>query len=247
MFAQTAERTYANLTYEAFDAAVTKAWRVSGFMTKMTMGLTFAAGLMAVTIGIVSAIKMKEYYKVDFSPIPRYMVDEKDLIGYNARGEKIVLKNQAAYYKAVTTNRQKSDYKYDEIGNLADLNGAIGRQWLALYAERNENREPILADSFKVTNKEEVPAGYEAGIHAFGSEAAENLNNPLYVWKSDATKIFVYFKTEAASISTAGANFSAGTLALTGGAGIAVGALVTALGIKLAEKRKKKLAQPANG
>ena len=42
---------------------------------------------------------MVNHYKVEFTPIPRYMVDEKDITAFNEYGEKIVIKNQAAYYK----------------------------------------------------------------------------------------------------------------------------------------------------
>ena len=51
---------------------------------------------------------MEEYYKTDFTPIPKYMVDEKDITAYNAKGEKIVIKNQSAYYKAVECNRTRT-------------------------------------------------------------------------------------------------------------------------------------------
>ena len=126
------------------------------------------------------------------------------------------------------------------------MNGDVGKQWLALYAERNINKAPILADSFMVVkNSNEIPAGYSNGIHMFGTDIAENLNTPLYVWNSSAPQIFVYFRTAGADASTAGSNYSAGTVALTGAAGIAVGALAAAFGMKLSGKRRKDEAVPA--
>ena len=189
---------------------------------------------------------MVNHYKVDFTPIPRYMIDEKDLIGYNARGEKIVLKNQSAYYKAVTTNRSEGDEYFDVIGNSADLNGAVGKQWLALYAAKNEAEAPILADSLKaVAGSTEIPADYTTGIHAFGSDAAENLNNTLYVWNSSAKSVYVYFKTETSDSSTTGANFTGGTLALSAGGGLVLGAMLTAVGMSVSKKRKENKAVTA--
>ena len=129
---------------------------------------------------------------------------------------------------------------YDVVGNKGDLNGYVGRQWLALYAEKNEANEPILADSFKISDKEQIPAGYEKGIHMFGSSAVENLNNPLYVWKSDAPKVFVYFRTDAGA-SAAGSGFSTGTLALGALGGAVLGAFGTAIVMTAMKKKKKEV------
>ena len=184
---------------------------------------------------------MKDKYNVKFDSIPRYMVDEKDITGYNAKGEKIVLKNQEAYYKAALCNRPESHEMYGTIGDVGDINGTVCKQWVALYYAKNSLEAPILADSLKfVKGSEKIPAGYTTGIHMFGTEAAENLNNTLYVWNSSAPKIFVYFKADdAAPASTAGSNFTAGSLAISGAAGLALGALMTALGMKVSKKKKK--------
>ena len=182
---------------------------------------------------------MKAFYKVDFTPIPHYMIDEKDLIGYNAKGEKIVLKNQSAYYKAVFCNRKPGDEYYKTVGNVADLNGDVGKQWLALYAESNENKNPILADSLKYVSVHKIPSGYEKGIHMFGTDAAENLNNPLYVWNDTAPMVYVYFKTDDVKANPTGSNFTAGTLALSVISGAALGAIVTLLCEKATKKRGK--------
>ena len=43
---------------------------------------------------------MSAYYHPDFSPIPKYMVDEKDITTTNDSGQKIFVKNLQAYYEA---------------------------------------------------------------------------------------------------------------------------------------------------
>ena len=185
---------------------------------------------------------MKAYYNVEFSPIPHYMVDEKDIIGYNAKGEKIMLKNQTAYYKAVESNRTESAEFYKVLGNRADMNGDVGRQWLALYSVKKELMDPILASSLTVVvGKADVPAGYTTGIHMFGSDAAFNLNSSLYDWNNDAPSVYVYFQTDDTAANTTGSVFTGGTLALAGGAGIALGAIVTALAIKIKRKSDKEV------
>ena len=179
---------------------------------------------------------MKAYYQVDFTPMPRYIVEEKDLIGYNKKGEKYVLKNQSAYYRLVECNRTQADEFFKVLGTGADMNGDVGKQWLALYSVKKELMEPILASSLKaVVDSTELPAGYETGVHMFGSDAAFNLNSSLYDWNNSAPSVYIYFQTEDSAANTTASNFTAGALALSGGAGIILGAGITAIAM-----RKKK-------
>ena len=212
----------------------------------VTVGFAVATVILSIVTIVLTFKDMKDHYKVDFTPAPHYIVDEKDITAYNAKGEKIVIKNQGAYYKAAKCNRAENAEYYKVLGEVSDLNGDVGKQWLALYVEHNEAKDPILADSFFVSSKTEIPAGYETGIHMFGSAAAENLNNPLYVWNESAPKVYVYFKVDDSvannSAGVTGSVFTGGTLALTGLAGLAVGALVTALGMTASRKKKEKAA-----
>jgi len=209
----------------------------STMCSKMMIGFGIAMIILLSVTAYLTYQDMVNRYKVDFTPIPRYMVDEKDITGYNVKGEKIVIKNQAAYYKAALCNRTGGDY-YGTVGNIGDLNGYVGKQWLALYAAKNEAEAPILASSFKFTGSAEIPSGYKTGIHSFGTDAAENLNNTLYVWNSSAPKVYVYFKAEEAPASTAGSNFTTGTVVLSGICGLAIGVLVSVIIIKAAKKKR---------
>ena len=189
---------------------------------------------------------MKSYYKVDVTPMPSFIVEEKDLISYNKKGETVILKNQSAYYKLAECNRTANDEYFSVLGAGADMNGDVGKQWLALYTVKNEQMEPIIASSLKVVvDNAQLPAGYTTGIHMFGSDAAFNLNSSLYDWNNDAPSIYVYFKTDDASASTSGTNFTVGTIALSGGAGIAAGAAVTAL--VMTKKKKSKVDEDKGG
>ena len=214
---------------------MTSATRVCKYLTAgLGIGVIILAGVTA----YLAWEDMKAYYNVEFSPIPHYMVDEKDIIGYNSKGEKIMLKNQSAYYKAVECNRTESDEMYSILGTCADMNGDVGRQWLALYSVKKDLMEPILASSLKVVvDNAQIPAGYETGIHMFGTDAAFNLNSSLYDWNNDAESVYIYFKTDdAADDGATGANFTGGILALAGGSGIVLGAVITAFIIM--KKRK---------
>ena len=213
----------------------------SSFCNKLSAGLGVAMIVLVAVTTYLSYRDLVNYYKVEFTPIPRYMVDEKDITSYNANGEKIVIKNQSAYYKVVTCNRTSSDEFYGTLEDAADLNGDVGSQWLALYCAKNEAELPILADSLNVvTGNPEVPAGYTAGVHMFGTGAAENINNPLYIWNSAAKSVYLYYKTaDGKSPSLAGSGFSAGTIALSGGTGLIAGALISWILFRGMDKKKK--------
>lgn len=75
----------------------------------------------------------------------------------------------------------------------------------------------------------------------FGSGAAFNLNSGLYDWNKDAPGIYVYFKVDssAAKSASAGSSFTAGNLAISGVAGLGIGAVACALVSKAAGRKKK--------
>ena len=209
-------------------------------MNRIMAGVTVAMVVITAVSIVLTFRDMAAKYKVDLTPIPKYMVDEKDLIGYNSKGEKIVLKNQSAYYSAVECNRSEDAEFYKTLNVYNDLNGDVGQQWLTLYSVKNEMEDPILASSLKAeVNNNDVPAGYTTGIHMFGSDSAFNLNSYPYVWNKTAPKIQVYFKrdTGAKKANMTGSNFSAGVLALTGGGGIVIGAALSAF-CMTSKKRK---------
>ena len=213
-------------------------------LVKSTRYLVYGiTAVMVIMIAVTTWLTWRDmcaYYDVKFSPIPHYMVEEKDIIGYNSKGEKIMLKNQSAYYKAVDCNRTEADEMFKTLGTCADMNGDVGQQWLALYAVKNELMEPILASSLKVVvGSAEMPAGYTTGVHMFGSDAAFNLNSSLYDWNNSAPSVYIYFKTDDSTASTTGANFTSGSLALAGGAGLLIGAAITAIASATVKKKKE--------
>ena len=218
----------------------------------MSVGFAAATFVMAGISIWMSCQDLKDHYKVDFSPIPRYMVDETSITYYNGRGEKLVKENHAAYYEAVQCNRKTNDKNYKILGDRADLNGDVGQQWLALYACRDyKEMQPILADSFKVVvGSGEIPAGYDnRGIHMFGSESAFNLNSKYYDWNQSAKSVFVYFKVDETApvgdASTQGSAFAAGRTVIAAICGAGLGALVAAVSMVAVNKRRSKKAAAA--
>ena len=238
---ENAQKSLKNMEYDS--KFVERLQSRSSMCSKMRVG----AAVFTVAMIVIAAIfvyldyqEMKEYYNVAFTPMPRYIVDEKDLIGYNSKGERIVLKNQSAYYKLVECNRTQADEMYKTLGTGSDMNGDVGQQWLALYAVKNEAMEPILASSLKaVVGDDQMPAGYKTGIHMFGTEAAFNLNSSLYDWTNEAPSVYVYFKTDDTAASTTASTFTGGALALAGCAGVALGAIPTAVVFNVKKKKSR--------
>ncbi len=241
-------RVYKNLIRTGnADEAIKMAQETYTARTALCSKLAIGFGVAMVVLAGISTYytyqDLVEHYKVEFTPIPRYMVDEKDITAYNENGEKIVIKNQSAYYKAVECNRDYRDEFFKVLDTLADMNGDVGSQWLALYAAKNEAAAPILASSLLVKiNDTNIPAGYTTGIHMFGSATAFNLNSELYDWNKDAPGVMVYFKVDTAAAKTAsaaGSNFTAGNLALAGIGGMALGAVISALAVSASGRKKK--------
>ena len=214
-------------------------------MTYAMYGLEVAAIVLTAVTVTLTWIELKQYYNVEFTKLPKYMVDEADITAYDENGNKIVLQNQAAYYTAAETNRSADAEYYDMLNVYADLNGDVGREWLALYWAKDLNTgKPIIASSlFVQVGKPDLPDGYTKGIHMFGSGGAANLVNDFYCWNDDVNGIYVFYKTDDTVKSdqapgASGTAFSGGNMVLAGGAGLAVGALISGFATAFAKKKK---------
>ncbi len=213
------------------------------YASKSTVCKYLAAGFSLATAilagySIYTTIKeLIDYYKVKFAPIPKYIVEKTDITGKNSKGKEIMIRNQSAYYKVVPCNRtegnsdvEKENYKI--LGDRNDLNGDVGKEWLALYSVKYENGTPILADSLKFKTGKGAPEGYSQGIHAFSQGSAFNLTHKPFCYKDPYDGTYVYFKTDTVSVkeqTAVGSLFSGGSLAIGAVAGLLVGGAVVLL------------------
>jgi hypothetical protein len=222
---------------------------------KLAICMAVITVILTVISTVMTVLEAKEYYHTKYIPIPKYMVEEADITAYNEKGERIMLKNQTAYYKVVKCNRTAGDSSitrenYEAMADNNDLNGDIGRQWLALYSVKYQNGTPILADSLLYQkNSDKVPKGYSNGIHMFGDKSddgytAFNLNYKHYLYNEDAPTIKVFFKNEKKTVrqlSGTGSLFGVGSLAI-GCFGLLAGALLGGIGVWFMARRKKEVA-----
>lgn len=189
------------------------------------------------------------------------IVDESNIVTYtkdkNGKDVKNINFDQFAYYEVAKCNRQEigihknaqngvSDYASWGCGDAADLNAAVGKQWLALYVNRaGEKGKPILADSLtlkKGEDSEKTPADRNGFLHMFAlNETPVKIDNTDYSYRDDNEGMYLYWNTDA-NAYTASA-FNGGSLALVGVCGLALGIVGTTL-VLLPKLKKKKKKQP---
>ena len=235
-----------------FDEAQRQYTIKSNVCKYLSVGFALIGAVLAALSIYTTVTEMMAYYKVDFVPIPKYIVDRADITATNSKGETVMIKNQTAYYKSVLCNRTdgSSDLEkknHEILKDRNDLNGDVGMQWLSLYSVKYENGMPILADSLKVKmGKGDIPEGYTTGIHRFGENNAFNLTSKLYCYNDPNDGTYVYFKNDTATVkdlSTTGSAFSGGSLALGTVIGLILGGVVTFAIVTIINKTKKKKEQ----
>ena len=226
------------------------------------MGIGGALMLIAAAL---KAVQLYQFYHRTFTQIPIMIVDEADIVTYttNSEGQKVknITFDQFVYYESVKCNRQQvginpsaqsgvSDYESWGCGDAADINGDVGKQWLAIYTNRSPKKgSPILADSIVLrTGKEEVekgnkateaaktPSGCNGCLHMFASEAPVRIDNEKFCYRSDNNGMFLYWQGDTAAF-TASSFGTGGTIAVSAIGGLIVGILGATL--VLLPKRKK--------
>ena len=224
-----------------------KALFKSNITKYLAAGFTILGAVLAGVSIYTTIEEMKAFYKVEFTPIPKYIVDRADITAVNQKGETVMVKNQTAYYKAVLCNRTAGSSafekkNYEILKDRNDLNGDVGMQWLTLYSVKYENGMPILADSLKVKlGKGDAPEGYTNGIHRFGEkDVVFNLTSRLYCYNDPSEGTYVYFKNDTSTVkdlTATGSLFSGGSIALGALVGLIVGSAIT---LFIVNNKKKK-------
>ena len=213
----------------------------------LSAGFSVATAILAGISIYMTITEMMEYYKVNFSPIPKYIVDEADITAKNEKGETVMIRNQTAYYKVVSCNRKQGNSNVEKknfeiLKDRNDLNGDVGKQWLSLYSVKYKNGAPILADSLKMQWGGKLPDGYSTGIHRFGEKAAFNLTSLYYCYNDPNEGTYVYYKHDNAfvkDLTAAASVFSGGSIALGAVLGLIVGGGVMLLLTFSVRKRKE--------
>ena len=181
-----------------------------------------ALGIMLITAAVYVSLEVYHYKHPKYTQIPRILVDEKK----DEQGKQTYLN-----YYAVK----------DQKGEYADLNAWSAREWNALYTTKDRDAgNPITIDMICQNGRAGNVAeeGYSP-VHAFGEEAAYNLNN--YCFSDDLDGLYMFFVRDEGEEDFVGSTFGTGNVIwMAGLGGILIGGFVTAL---IGRRRRKKLAE----
>ncbi len=172
------------------------------------------------------------YYNADLIPIPQYMVNQST----NDDDEKVY-----TYYTAVKCNRVTSGLVTDSnklLGEFGDINGDVGKQWVALYTTKDKAAgDPITTKMLVQYNNTNIPDD-KTPLSMFGESVAQNLTNKKmgYTYADGKNGIYLFYGTDSSIF--AGSVFSNGIYAL-GAAGAVVIIAVAAVFIRKSVKKKK--------
>ena len=164
---------------------------------------------------------LKEYYDVDFTPIPSKMVNQ----GVDENDKKVY-----TYYSAVKCNRVAQGMVTDStklLGDYGDINGDVGRQWVALYTTTDKAAgNPITTDFTVQYNDTNIPNDDSTALSIFCESTAQNLTNEQagYTYADDKDGIYLFYGTDSSVF--AGSVFTGGNYVLVGGLSALVAAVI---------------------
>ena len=219
--------------------------------------LTCVGAVLLLVAAGVKFYQLYEYYQHTFTPIPLMIVDEADIVTYTTDAEGNSVENidfdQYVYYQAVKCNRQEvgklsdwqdgvAQYKENGCGDIADLNGDFGQEWLALYTVKSPKKgDPILADTLTVQyGSSTEPKNYAGKLHKFTYTNAMDLGDTAYSYNNDKNGVYFFWDSDPKAYDTpkTASAFTGGQLAMSGAAGLALG-LLGATAILRPRKKKE--------
>ena len=217
--------------------------------------LTGIGGAILVAAAFAKGYQIYKYYQKTFTPIPTMIVDEADIVTYTKDEDGNDVKNikfdQYVYYNAVRCNRQEigkisdwqdgvESYKKWGCGDVADLNGDFGQEWLALYTVKSpEKGDPILADSLTLQyGKKDMPEGCTQGLHRFTYTNVCDLGDTAWSFNNKKNGVYFFWDADENAFAADTASvFTGGQMALAGIGGLILGLAGAAL--VLTKKRRK--------
>ncbi len=222
---------------ESFQSSTTKVG------TSRTWGTVFK--YVGITMTVITLVimgvaawntynELKEYYNAEFTPIPMHMVNE----GVAANNEKTF-----TYYTAVKCNRQEQNMVTDStklLDDFGDLNGDVGRQWVALYTTKDKAAgNPVTTDFLVQYGNSDIPNDSCTALSIFCESVAQNLTNKKmgYTYSDGKNGIYLFFNTD--SNAYVGSIFTNGTYALIGGCAVAAIAVIAYFVSKNTKKKKQ--------
>ena len=176
-----------------------------------------------------------DYYNATYTPIPSNMVNQ----GVSEKDEKVY-----TYYKAVKCNRVAQNMVTDStklLGDYGDLNGDVGKQWVALYTTTDSAAGDPITTDFKVQYKDTNVPGDSTALSIFCESVAQNLTNKKagYTYADSKGGIYLFYGTDENALT--GSIISDGVyyVLVGGGCAIVAAAIAFFVGKSVGKKGKK--------
>ena len=162
-------------------------------MRTLGKALCIAGVIIAVASAAYAVYEMYQYYHQDMQPVPRIIVsessDEKGRAAYT-------------YYSCTKCNRAAQGFANDEMGDHGDMNGDVGKQWLALYTTKDKAAgEEITADIIAQKGSNRFPVDKGTSIRLFGQNDSLNIVSEEYGYNDGLKGLYIFSGT--ASINSA--------------------------------------------
>ena len=177
---------------------------------------------------------VKAYYNTEFTAIPSHMVNQ----GVNENDEKVF-----TYYSAVKCNRVEQGMVTDNnklLNDLGDLNGDVGRQWVALYTTKDKAAGDPITTNFVVQYKNTDIPDDRSPLSIFCESVAQNLTNEKsgYTYADSMGGIYLFYGMDENAF--AGSAISTGIYALIGGVTTVVVAVASFFVGRSVERKSRK-------
>ena len=176
-----------------------------------------------------------DYYNATYAPIPSNMVNQ----GVDDNDEKVY-----TYYKAVKCNRVAQNMVTDStklLGDYGDLNGDVGKQWVALYTTTDSAAGDPITTDFKVQYKDTNVPGERTALSIFCESVAQNLTNKKagYTYADSKGGIYLFYGTDENALTGSIISDGAYYVLVGGGCAIVAAAIAFFVGKAIGKKGKK--------
>jgi hypothetical protein len=166
----------------------TKFFKYTGYV------LCAAAIVLAVVSAAVTIYDVYKYYHKDYAPIPRKIVHEST----DKKGRFVY-----TVYDCTLCNRTAQGFmteKLKDLGDYGDMNGDVGKEWLALYTTHDKAAgDPIKADLIAQKGSNSMPLDKSTGIRMFGKTDTVNIVSEEYGYNDDLNGLYIFASTGSAA------------------------------------------------
>ena len=234
--AEALEKEAYDLQYKSYQAKTSS--QSAAAMSKVLFTAGIIISCVTIVLMFVSLWRVyedvKAYYNTEFTAIPSHMVNQ----GVNENDEKVF-----TYYSAVKCNRVEQGMVTDNnklLNDLGDLNGDVGRQWVALYTTKDKAAGDPITTNFVVQYKNTDIPDDRSPLSIFCESVAQNLTNEKsgYTYADSMGGIYLFYGMDENAF--AGSAISTGIYALIGGVTTVVVAVASFFVGRSVERKSRK-------